>query len=106
MAENRKQKNIKLKTIGDNPNFTPKELKKRLLKNVWNNGYQIDNIGWLGMTAVYNHFEKVMKTLERNLRNGTGEKIGNETTKKKQFIKQTYIIRKHKETNTNQTNKI
>ena len=58
------------------------------------------------MTAVYNHSEKGMMTLERNLRNGTGEKIGNETTKKKQFIKQTYIIRKHKETNTNQTNKI
>ena len=58
------------------------------------------------MTAVYNHFEKVMMTLERNLRNGTGEKIGNERTNKKQFIKQTYIIRKHKETNTNQTNKI
>ena len=58
------------------------------------------------MTAVYNHFEKVMMTLARNLRNGTGEKIGNATTKKKQFIKQTYIIRKHKETNTNQTNKI
>ena len=47
-----------------------------------------------------------MMTLERNLRNGTGEKIGNETTKKKQFIKQTYIIRKHKETNTKETNKI
>jgi len=45
VAENRKQKNIKVKTIGDNPNFTPKELKKRLLENVWNNGYQIDNIG-------------------------------------------------------------
>ena len=58
------------------------------------------------MTAVYNHFEKVMMTLERNLRNGTGEKIGNETTKKKQIINNTYIIRKHKETNTNQTNKI
>jgi len=34
-----------------------------------------------------------MMTLERNLRN---EKTGNE-----KIIKQTYIIRKHKETNTN-----
>ena len=58
------------------------------------------------MTAIYNHFERVMMTLERNLRNGTGEKIGNETTKKKQIINNTYIIRKHKETNTNQTYKI
>jgi len=105
VARNRKQKNIKLKTIGDNPNFTHKEL-KRLLENVWNNGYQIDNIGWSGMTAVYNHFEKIMMTLERNLRNGTAEKIGNETTKNKQFINKTYIIRKHKETNTKETNKI
>ena len=45
------------------------------------------------MTAVYNHFERIMMTLERNLRN---EKTGNE-----KIIKQTYIIRKHKETNTN-----
>ena len=47
-----------------------------------------------------------MMTLERNLRNGTAEKTGNETTKKKQIINNTYIIRKHKETNTNQTYKI
>ena len=106
MAENRKQKNIKVKTIGDNPNFTHKELEDRILEEFRNKDYQIDTIGWLGMTAVYNHFEKVMMTLERNLRNGTAEKIGNETTKKKQFIKQTYIIRKHKETNTKETNKI
>tara|TARA_R100001129_G_C5144190_1_gene196891 strand:+ start:17 stop:193 length:177 start_codon:yes stop_codon:yes gene_type:complete len=58
------------------------------------------------MTAVYNHFEKVMMTLERNLRNGTAEKIGNETTKKKQFIKQTYIIKETIGRDTNQTNKI
>jgi len=58
------------------------------------------------MTAVYEHFEKLMMTLERNLRNAKAEKTRNETTKKKQFINKTYIIRKHKETNTNQTNKI
>ena len=58
------------------------------------------------MTAVYEHFEKLMMTLERNLRNAMAEKIGNETTKKKQFINKTYIIRKHKETNTRETNKI
>ena len=106
MAENRKQKNIKVKTIGDNPNFTHKELEDRILEEFRNKDYQIDTIGWLGMTAVYNHFEKVMMTLERNLRNGTGEKIGNETTKKKQFIKQTYIIKETIGRDTNQTNKI
>ena len=58
------------------------------------------------MTAVYKQFEKIMMTLERNLRNGTGEKTRNETTKKKQIINKTYIIRKHKETNTKETNKI
>ena len=106
MAENRKQKNIKVKTIGDNPNFTHKELEDRILEEFRNKDYQIDTIGWLGMTAVYNHFEKVMMTLERNLRNGTAEKIGNETTKKKQFIKQTYIIKETIGRDTNQTNKI
>ena len=106
MAENRKQKNIKVKTIGDNPNFTHKELEDRILEEFRNKDYQIDTIGWLGMTAVYNHFEKVMMTLERNLRNGTGEKIGNKTTKKKQFIKQTYIIKETIGRDTNQTNKI
>ena len=106
MARNRKQKNIKVKTIGDNPNFTHKELEDRILEEFRNKDYQIDTIGWLGMTAVYNHFEKVMMTLERNLRNGTAEKIGNETTKKKQFIKQTYIIKETIGRDTNQTNKI
>ena len=106
MAENKKQKNIKVKTIGDNPNFTHKELEDRILEEFRNKDYQIDTIGWLGMTAVYNHFEKVMMTLERNLRNGTTEKIGNETTKKKQFIKQTYIIKETIGRDTNQTNKI
>ena len=107
VAKNRKQKNIKVKTIGDNPNFTPKELEEKMLEEFRNKKYyQIDNIGWLGMTAVYEHFEKLMMTLERNLRNAKAEKTRNETTKKKQFINKTYIIRKHKETNTNQTNKI
>ena len=107
VAKNRKQKNIKVKTIGDNPNFTPKELEEKMLEEFRNKKYyQIDNIGWLGMTAVYEHFEKLMMTLERNLRNARAEKIGNETTKKKQFINKTYIIRKHKETNTKETNKI
>ena len=45
MARKKQRKNIKVKTIGDNPNFTPKELEERLLKDVWNNGYQIDPIG-------------------------------------------------------------
>ena len=58
------------------------------------------------MTAVYNHFEKVMMTLERNLRNGTAEKIGNETTKKKQIINKTYIIRETIGRDTKETNKI
>ena len=58
------------------------------------------------MTAVYKQFEKIMMTLEANLTLGMAEKIGNETTKKKQFINKTYIIRKHKETNTKETNKI
>jgi len=58
------------------------------------------------MTAVYNHFERVMMTLERNIRNRRNEEIRNETTKKKQIINKTYIIRKHKERNTNQTYKI
>ena len=65
------------------------------------------------MTAVYEHFERVMMTLERNLRNAMAEKIGNEETLLEdlenisdKIIKQTYIIRKHKETNTKKTNKI
>ena len=58
------------------------------------------------MTAVYNHFERVMMTLERNIRNRRNEEIRKETTKKKQIINKTYIIRKHRETNTNQTYKI
>ena len=106
MARNKKQNKLKVNTIGDNPNFTHKELEDRILEEFRNKDYQIDTIGWLGMTAVYNHFEKVMMTLERNLRNGTAEKIGNETTKKKQFIKQTYIIKETIGRDTNQTNKI
>ena len=65
------------------------------------------------MTAVYKHFERVMMTLERNLRNATAEKLRNEETLLEdlenisdKIIKQTYIIRKHKETNTKKTNKI
>ena len=58
------------------------------------------------MTAVYKQFEKIMMTLERNLRNGTAEKIGNETTKNKQIINKTYIIRETIGRDTNQTNKI
>ncbi len=114
VAKNRKQKNIKVKTIGDNPNFTPKELEEKILEEFRNKKYyQIDNIGWLGMTAVYEHFEKIMMTLERNLRNAMAEKTRNEETLLEdlenisdKIIKQTYIIRKHKETNTRETNKI
>tara|TARA_R100000353_G_C6486678_1_gene190617 strand:- start:277 stop:474 length:198 start_codon:yes stop_codon:yes gene_type:complete len=65
------------------------------------------------MTAVYEHFEKIMMTLERNLRNAMAEKTRNEETLLEdlenisdKIIKQTYIIRKHKETNTKETNKI
>ena len=58
------------------------------------------------MTAVYKQFEKIMMPLEANLTLGMAEKIGNETTKKKQIINKTYIIGKHKETNTKETNKI
>mgnify|MGYP003109222719 FL=1 len=65
------------------------------------------------MTAVYEHFEKIMMTLERNLRNAMAEKTRNEETLLEdlenisdKIIKQTYIIRKHKETNTRETNKI
>ena len=65
------------------------------------------------MTAVYEHFEKLMMTLERNLRNAMAEKTWNEETLLEdlenisdKIIKQTYIIRKHKETNTKETNKI
>ena len=65
------------------------------------------------MTAVYEHFEKLMMTLERNLRNAMAEKTRNEETILEdlenisdKIIKQTYIIRKHKETNTRETNKI
>ena len=45
MARNRKQKNIKVKTIGDNPNFTHKELEDRILEEFRNKDYQIDTIG-------------------------------------------------------------
>tara|TARA_R100000008_G_C3509769_1_gene128188 strand:+ start:452 stop:649 length:198 start_codon:yes stop_codon:yes gene_type:complete len=65
------------------------------------------------MTAVYEHFEKLMMTLERNLRDAMAEKTRNEETLLEdlenisdKIIKQTYIIRKHKETNTKETNKI
>jgi len=65
------------------------------------------------MTAVYEHFEKLMMTLERNLRDAMAEKTRNEETLLEdlenisdKIIKQTYIIRKYKETNTKETNKI
>ena len=40
-----KQKNIKFKISGENPNFTPKELEERILEKIWNDGYQIDPTG-------------------------------------------------------------
>ena len=65
------------------------------------------------MTAVYKHFERVMMTLERNLRNATAEKLRNEETLLEdlenisdKIIKQTYIIRETIGRDTNQTNKI
>jgi len=65
------------------------------------------------MTAVYKHFERVMMTLERNLRNATAEKLRNEETILEdlenisdKIIKQTYIIRETIGRDTNQTNKI
>ena len=114
VARNKKQKNIKIKTIGDNPNFTPKELEERVLEEFRNKKYyQIDNIGWLGMTAVYEHFEKLMMTLERNLRNAMAEKTRNEETLLEdlenisdQIIKQTYIIKETIGRDTKEINKI
>jgi hypothetical protein len=65
------------------------------------------------MTAVYKHFERVMMTLERNLRNAMAEKLRNEETILEdlenisdKIIKQTYIIRETIGRDTNQTNKI
>ena len=65
------------------------------------------------MTAVYKHFERVMMTLESNLRNAMAEKLRNEETILEdlenisdKIIKQTYIIRETIGTNNNQTNKI
>ena len=65
------------------------------------------------MTAVYKHFERVMMTLERNLRLGMEEKLRNEETLLEdlenisdKIIKQTYIIRETIGTNTKETNKI
>jgi hypothetical protein len=65
------------------------------------------------MTAVYKHFERVMMTLERNLRLGMEEKLRNEETLLEdlenisdKIIKQTYIIRETIGTNTRETNKI
>jgi len=65
------------------------------------------------MTAVYKHFERVMMTLERNLRNAMAEKLRNEETLLEdlenisdKIIKQTYIIRETIGTNTRETNKI
>lgn len=114
VARNKKQKNIKIKTIGDNPNFTPKELEEKILEEFRNKKYyQIDNIGWLGMTAVYEHFEKLMMTLERNLRNAMAEKTRNEETLLEdlenisdKIIKQTYIIKETIGRDTKETNKI
>ena len=65
------------------------------------------------MTAVYKHFERVMMTLERNLRNAMAEKLRNEETILEdlenisdKIIKQTYIIRETIGSNTRETNKI
>ena len=58
------------------------------------------------MTAVYNHFEKIMLTLERNIRNRRDEETRNKTTKKKQIINKTYIIRETIGRDTKETNKI
>ena len=114
MARKKQRKNIKVKTIGDNPNFTPKELEEKILEEFRNKKYyQIDNIGQVGMTAVYKHFERVMMTLERNLRNAMAEKLRNEETILEdlenisdKIIKQTYIIRETIGRDTRETNKI
>ena len=45
MARKKQRKNIKVKTIGDNPNFTHKELEDRILEEFRNKDYQIDTIG-------------------------------------------------------------
>ncbi len=46
MAEKKKRKNSKVKTIGDNPNVTPKELEEKILEEFRNKKYyQIDPIG-------------------------------------------------------------
>jgi len=58
------------------------------------------------MTAVYNHFEKIMLMLERNIRNRRDEETRNKTTKKKQIINKTYIIRETIGRDTKETNKI
>jgi len=65
------------------------------------------------MTAVYKHFERVMMTLERNLRNAMAEKLRNEETILEdlenisdKIIKQTYIIRETIGRDTRETNKI
>ena len=65
------------------------------------------------MTAVYKHFERVMMTLERNLRNAMAEKLRNEETLLEdlenisdKIIKQTYIIRETIGRDTRETNKI
>ena len=65
------------------------------------------------MTAVYKHFERVMMTLERNLRLGMEEKLRNEETLledleniSNKIINKTYIIRETIGTNTKETNKI
>ena len=113
VARNKKQNKIKVKTIGDNPNFTHKELEEKILEEFRNKDYQIDTIGWLGMTAVYKHFERVMMTLESNLRNAMAEKLRNEETILEdlenisdKIIKQTYIIRETIGRDTRETNKI
>ena len=65
------------------------------------------------MTAVYEHFEKLMMTLERNLRDAMAEKTRNEETLLEdlenisdQIIKQTYIIKETIGRDTKETNKI
>ena len=65
------------------------------------------------MTAIYEHFKRIMMTLEFNLKNAMAEKIGNEETLLEdlenisdQIIKQTYIIKETIGRDTKETNKI
>ena len=71
-------KSIVIYSVGKNDNFTSKEFEDRVLEIFARKDYQIDVRERLGMTAVYNRFERIMMTLEHNLRN---EKTGNETNR-------------------------